>query len=119
MIGTAIDTAHESDPTLSQATVPLDKDEVTAALRKVIDPEIGLNIVDLGLIYNVVVNDSDVEVEMTLTSPSCPMGPYIMDEAKKAVESIDGVTHAEIVLVWEPFWTSDLIDPRIRAMMGF
>ena len=98
--------------------VPLDADEVRSALRHVIDPEMGLNIVDLGLVYDIEVNDGDVEVQMTLTSPACPMGPYIVSEAKKAVQAIEGVVHAEVVLVWEPYWTSDRIDPRVRTLMG-
>jgi metal-sulfur cluster biosynthetic enzyme len=101
------------------ATVPLDVVEVETALRQVVDPEMGLNIVDLGLIYDILVNDGDVEVQMTLTSPACPMGPYIIGQAKAAVESIEGVVHGEIILVWEPFWTSDRINPRVRALMGY
>ena len=101
------------------ATLALREEEVRSALRQVIDPEMGLNIVDLGLIYDIEVNDGDVEIQMTLTSPSCPMGPYLMSEAKSAVEAIEGVVYAEIILVWEPFWTSDRIDPRVRALMGF
>jgi metal-sulfur cluster biosynthetic enzyme len=101
------------------ATLALGEVEVMSALRQVIDPEVGLNIVDLGLVYHIEVNDGDVEVQMTLTSPGCPMGPHIMSEAKTAVASIEGVVHAEIVLVWEPFWTSERINPRVRALMGF
>jgi len=100
------------------AAVPLHADEVRSALKTVIDPEMGLNIVDLGLVYDIEVNGGDVEVQMTLTSPGCPMGPYILSESKAAVESIDGVVHAEIILVWEPFWTSDRIDTRVRSLMG-
>jgi metal-sulfur cluster biosynthetic enzyme len=100
------------------ATVALTAEEVTSALRRVIDPEMGLNIVDLGLVYDIEVNDGDVEVQMTLTSPACPMGPYIMSESKAAIEAIEGVVHAEIILVWEPYWTSDRIDPRVRTLMG-
>lgn len=97
----------------------VDADEVRDALRDVIDPEIGLNIIDLGLVYHVEVDGDEAYIEMTLTSPGCPMGPYIMSETKKAAESVDGVTTAEIELVWEPYWTSDRIDVRVRALMGF
>ncbi len=116
---TAIDDTTLRKASGEPATAPLDVDEVMSALRKVIDPEMGLNIVDLGLVYDIEVNDGDVEVQMTLTSPSCPMGPYIMSESKNAVESLEGVVHTEIILVWEPFWTSDRIDARVRALMGF
>ena len=107
------------EKTAKLASMALPEDEVRTALRPVIDPEMGLNIVDLGLIYDIQANDGDVEIQMTLTSPSCPMGPYLMSESKSAVEAVEGVVHAEIILVWEPFWTADRIDPRVRAMMGF
>ena len=96
----------------------VEADQVRDALRDVIDPEIGLNIIDLGLVYHIEVEGDEAYIEMTLTSPGCPMGPYIMSETKKAAESIDGVTSAEIALVWEPYWTSDRIDLRVRALMG-
>lgn len=92
---------------------------VRDALRDVIDPEIGLNIVDLGLVYDIQVDGDVVDIQMTLTSPSCPMGPYIMSETKSAAESVDGINHAEIILVWEPYWTEDRIDSRVRALMGY
>jgi len=119
MIGTiAPNETHRVSSNGEPATAPLDAAEVRSALRRVIDPEMGLNIVDLGLVYDIEVNDGDVEVQMTLTSPACPMGPYIVGESKAAVEAIEGVVHAEIVLVWEPYWTSDRIDPRVRTLMG-
>lgn len=119
MTTTALGESTYQNTSGEHATVPLRADEVRSALRQVIDPEMGLNIVDLGLVYDIEVNDGDVEVQMTLTSPSCPMGPYIMSESRAAVEAIEGVVHAEIVLVWEPYWTSDRIDPRIRTLMGY
>ena len=88
-------------------------------LREVIDPELGINIVDLGLVYDIDVYEDEVHVQMTLTSPACPMGPYIMSEAKTAVECLDGVSHCEITLVWEPYWTPDRIESRLRAYMGY
>ena len=93
--------------------------EVRSMLPDVIDPELGINIVDLGLIYDIDVYEDEAHVQMTLTSPACPMGPYIMSEAKAAVECLHGVSHCEITLVWEPYWTPDRIDPRLRAYMGF
>jgi len=98
--------------------VAVDPEDVRAALKNVIDPEMGLNIVDLGLIYDINVYGDDVHVLMTLTSPSCPMGPEIMAKTKEAAESVEGVDSAEVTLVWEPYWTSDRIDPRVRAYMG-
>ena len=97
----------------------VDAKVVRNALRDVIDPELGLNIIDLGLVYEIEVDGDLANVQMTLTSPSCPMGPYILSETKAAAESVDGVNHAEINLVWEPYWTEDRIDSRVRALMGY
>ena len=94
-------------------------DQVRTALRTVTDPELGINIVDLGLVYDVEVEDSAAKVTMTLTSPGCPAGGQILGGAKDAAESVDGVDEAVVSLVWKPFWTPERIDPRVRAMMGF
>ncbi len=108
---------EENDPQeANDVGVP---DLVRAALRTVKDPELGLNIVDLGLIYDVAEDDGSVTVTMTLTSPGCPAGDQIMRGAKEAAESVAGVDGAEVNLVWKPFWTPDRIDPAVRAMMGF
>jgi metal-sulfur cluster biosynthetic enzyme len=91
---------------------------VRQALRGVKDPELDLNIVDLGLVYDVEVEDGDVHIDMTLTSPGCPAGPMITNDAYKAVRAIEGVKDVDIEIVWEPYWTPDRIDPKVRAMMG-
>lgn len=95
------------------------EDDVRAALRRVKDPELNLNIVDLGLVYTIEVTEaSNVHVEMTLTSPGCPSGPEIMSDAQRAIEGIEGVGPVDIELVWTPYWTPDRIDPRLRAFLG-
>ena len=94
-------------------------DAVRIALRRVKDPELNLNIVDLGLIYEVAVDGSDVRVDMSLTSPGCPSGPEIMGEAEREVKTVTGVGTATINLVWSPPWTPDRIEPRVRAYLGF
>ena len=96
----------------------IDADVVRKALRQVKDPEIGLNIIDLGLVYDVEVEDGEVHIKMTLTSPGCPVGPQIMSDADQAARMLDGVTGVEVELVWEPFWTPERIDPKVRAFMG-
>ncbi|MCG8469679.1 MAG: metal-sulfur cluster assembly factor [Gemmatimonadetes bacterium] len=78
-----------------------------------------MNIVDLGLVYDVHEIEGDVEVTMTLTSPGCPAGGQIMGDAKNAAEGIDGVGEATVTLVWKPFWTPEKIDPKVRAALGF
>lgn len=97
---------------------PPTADQVKLALRKVKDPELNLNIIDLGLIYDIRVDGADVQVDMTLTSPGCPAGPQIMTDVERALRAMPGVDDVGINLVWTPFWTPDRIEPRVRAYMG-
>ncbi|HEX9693029.1 MAG TPA: iron-sulfur cluster assembly protein [Gemmatimonadales bacterium] len=97
----------------------LDEAAVRTALRGVKDPEAGLNIVDLGLVYDVAISDAHVDVKMTLTSPGCPAGGQIMGDVDAAVKSLDGVETVSIELVWEPYWTPERIEPKVRAFLGF
>jgi metal-sulfur cluster biosynthetic enzyme len=96
----------------------IDADMVRKALRQVKDPEIGLNIMDLGLVYDVEVDEGEVHVKMTLTSPGCPAGAQIMGDVDQTIRMLDGVTGVEVELVWEPFWTPDRIDPKVRSFLG-
>jgi metal-sulfur cluster biosynthetic enzyme len=92
---------------------------IRKALRAVKDPELGLNIVDIGLIYDTAMNEEgDVRVKMTLTSPGCPSGAEIMQDARTVLGDLDGVRSVEIDLVWEPYWTPERMDPRVRAFLG-
>ncbi len=104
------------------AVVPTDEsitpDQVRMALRRVKDPELNLNIIDLGLVYDIRVDGSAVTVDMSLTSPGCPSGPEIMGDAERQARAIPGVTAATINLVWTPFWSPDRIEPRVRAYLG-
>lgn len=93
-------------------------EQVKLALRKVKDPELNLNVVDLGLIYGVTVEEGNVEVAMTLTSPGCPSGPQIMGDVEKAIRGLPGVGEVNVNLVWSPFWSPDRIEPRVRAYLG-
>ena len=93
-------------------------EQARLALRKVKDPDLNLNIVDLGLIYDVRVVNADVEVDMSLTSPGCPSGPEIMGDAEQKLKAIPGVGAVTINLVWTPMWSPDRIEPRVRAYMG-
>ena len=95
-------------------------DSIRKALRAVKDPELNLNIMDIGLVYDVEVNDTgQVRVRMTLTSPGCPAGTEILDDVKRVVTDLDGVTGVEVELVWDPYWTPERMDPRVRAFLGF
>jgi metal-sulfur cluster biosynthetic enzyme len=93
-------------------------DQVKLALRKVKDPELNLNIIDLGLVYDIAVEDRTVVINMTLTSPGCPAGPQIMGDVERTLRAMAGVSDVLINLVWEPFWSPDKIEPRVRAYMG-
>jgi metal-sulfur cluster biosynthetic enzyme len=88
-------------------------------LRGVMDPELGMNIVDLGLVYEVEIEGDHAKVAVTLTSPGCPAGGQILMGAQQAVESVEGIGSAEVNLVWKPFWTPERIDPKVRAALGF
>jgi metal-sulfur cluster biosynthetic enzyme len=105
--------------TTSASTTSLTPDGVRQALRKVKDPELDLNIVDLGLVYDVEIDDGQVKVTMTLTSPGCPAGPMITNDVYKEVRALEGVKDVDVEIVWEPYWTPERIEPKIRAMMGF
>jgi metal-sulfur cluster biosynthetic enzyme len=93
-------------------------EQAKLALRKVKDPDLNLNIVDLGLVYDVRVEGNDVTVDMSLTSPGCPSGPEIMGDAERQLKAIPGVGAVTINLVWQPFWSPERIEPRVRAYMG-
>lgn len=91
---------------------------VRRALRAVKDPELNLSIVDLGLVYDVTIDGGAVGISMTLTSPGCPSGPEILSETEEVVRGLEGVDDVKVDLVWEPFWTPERIDPRVRAYLG-
>jgi metal-sulfur cluster biosynthetic enzyme len=100
--------------------VPPSPDTVRKALRAVKDPELNLNIIDIGLVYDVEVRETgDVLVKMTLTSPGCPAGGEIIEDVQQVVGDLEGVTSAEVELVWDPYWTPERMDPRVRAFLGF
>ncbi len=95
------------------------QETVQKALRGVKDPELNLNIIDLGLVYEVEVKEEGkVHIRMTLTSPGCPAGAEIVSDVKRTVEELEGVTGADVEIVWEPYWTPERMDPRIRAFLG-
>ena len=94
-------------------------DTIRKALRGVKDPELNLNIMDIGLVYDVEVSEAgEVHIRMTLTSPGCPAGPEIVGDVKRTVEELEGVKSAEVEIVWEPYWTPEKMDPRVRAFLG-
>ena len=95
------------------------EEDVRKVLRQVKDPELNLSIVDLGLVYDIAIEeDGDVEIKMSLTSPGCPSGPEIVGDTQRAVQGLDGVKNVNVEIVWEPYWTPERIDPRVRAYLG-
>jgi metal-sulfur cluster biosynthetic enzyme len=88
----------------------LQEDVVKENLRTVVDPELGVNIVDLGLIYGIEIKESDVDVKMTLTSPACPLGAVIQAQVHQALKKLPWVKEVKVNLVWSPRW-----DPRLMA----
>ena len=96
------------------------EEKVVEMLKTVFDPEIPVNIYDLGLIYKIDVADNgEVNIEMTLTAPNCPAADFIMEDVRQRVESIDGVTVANINLVFEPEWDRDMMSEEAKLELGF
>jgi metal-sulfur cluster biosynthetic enzyme len=114
------ETAGTTTPSEAPATSGVvSEDQVKLALRRVKDPDLQLNIVDLGLVYAIAVDGTTVKIDMTLTSPACPSGPELMTNAEQEVRTLPGVEKVEVNLVWMPFWTPEKMEPRVRAYLGF
>jgi FeS assembly SUF system protein len=93
--------------------------DIIMALRQVYDPEIPVNVYDLGLIYEIKVNDDhEVYIQMTLTAPNCPMADYVMEQVKTAVEDVPGVVSVKIVLVFEPVWDKSRMSEEALVELG-
>ena len=103
--------------------MPIEEDKVREALKQVIDPELFVNVVDLGLIYDVKIAEADegksnVDVEMTMTSPACPAGPQLLAQSKMAVGALEGVGAVDVRLVMDPPWTPDRMTEDARDQLG-
>ncbi len=96
------------------------EERIVAMLKTVYDPEIPVNVYDLGLIYKIDVTDEgDVTIDMTLTAPNCPAADFIMEDVRQKIESIDGVHTATINLVFEPVWDKDMMSEEAKLELGF
>lgn len=109
----------ETTPPTPTPAGSITEDQVKLALRRVKDPELNLNILDLGLIYGIAVEGNDIQIDMSLTSPGCPSGPEIMTDAENQLKALEGVGTVTMNLVWSPPWTPERIEPRVRAYLGF
>ena len=96
----------------------ISEDEILEALRDVYDPEIPVNIVDLGLVYGVSISEQDVEVTMTLTFAGCGMGPYIAQQAEWRLAEIDGIEDINVDLVFDPPWIPEMITEEGKRLLG-
>ena len=95
------------------------KDDILESLKEVYDPEIGVNIVDLGLVYDAVSDDiNNVEVTMTLTSMGCPLGPQIISDVQQAVGKMDGAGEVQVRIVWSPPWSPAMMSEDARDELG-
>jgi metal-sulfur cluster biosynthetic enzyme len=97
----------------------IDQETLLSALRTVKDPELNVNVIDLGLVYAVQVHDDQVDVEMTLTTPACPAGPEMLRSAVTALEGVPGVAKANVRLVMSPPWSPDKMSDAARDELGF
>lgn len=95
------------------------EDEVREALRGVVDPEVGMNVVDLGLVYGVDISAQGVRVRMTMTTPACPMGAMIVDEARAAIGRLAPGGAVEVELVWDPPWGPAMMSEHAKAHFGW
>ena len=87
-------------------------------LKEIYDPEVGINIVDMGLIYSLEIADSKVEITMTLTSPGCPAGAQILGQVDSQVKTVDGIEDVDIKVVWSPPWSPDMLSEEARDQLG-
>jgi FeS assembly SUF system protein len=107
------DSASRPEPELVHAAV-------VAALREVFDPEIPVNIYDLGLVYKIdIINRCHVEVDMTLTAPGCPVASEMMNMTKKAIDGVESVETSKVNLVFDPPWTQDMMSDEAKLELGF
>ncbi|UCC62911.1 MAG: metal-sulfur cluster assembly factor [Anaerolineae bacterium] len=95
------------------------EEQVRQALKNVVDPEIGINVVDLGLVYNVEIEGSTVYIDMTLTSPGCPVGPQIIRDAQREAGALEGVEEADVQLIWSPPWSPDMMSEEAKDELGY
>jgi len=94
------------------------KKDVMKALKECYDPEIGISLVDLGLIYDVKVDKDKVDIKMTLTTPGCPMHTFMVKDVREKVKSLKGVKEVNVELVWDPPWTPDRMSEKVKKQLG-
>ena len=94
------------------------KEEILEQLKEVSDPEIGMDIVNLGLVYNIEINDDRVYIKMTMTAPTCTVTPWILSEAQRVVENLEKVEAADVELVWDPPWNPSMMTDEAKEALN-
>ena len=114
-----LEVSEEQDSELPVGNI---EQQIWDQLKTCYDPEIPVNIVDLGLIYDLKIDESEtgnkVDIKMTLTAPGCGMGPVISDEVDRKVNGIEGIDHVSVELVWEPMWTREMMSEAAQLELG-
>ncbi len=98
--------------------IMITKEQVLEQMKEVSDPEIGMDVVNLGLVYDVEINDDRVYIKMTMTAPTCPVTPWILSEAQRVVENLEGVEAADVELVWEPPWNPEMMTDEAKEALN-
>ena len=102
----------------SNNTTKINQEQVIDCIRTVVDPEIPVNLYDLGLIYKIYINDNnDIKVEMTLTNPNCPVAGTMPENVGKSIEKLSNINSIEVLLVWEPKWTKELMSEEAKLAL--
>ena len=111
---------HKTDNIMTQEEKTKLEERIVDVLKTVYDPEIPVNIYDLGMIYKIdVQQDGSVDMDMTFTAPNCPAADYILEDVRTKVESVDGITTANVNLVFEPAWDQSMMSEEARVELGF
>ena len=120
MNAVAIEPENQASTSDNFLMTPSGVDRVRDLLRQVIDPEVGVNIVDLGLVYRIETSAAGIRVEMTMTSPACPLGEMIVDEARAVLAAgLPGSGEPDVALVWNPPWEPSMMSDRAKESLGW
>jgi metal-sulfur cluster biosynthetic enzyme len=116
---TEVTAAERAEREEVRASGPVNREVVLEALKEVIDPELGINIVDLGLVYDVTLDAESVHITYTLTTMGCPIGPLIEAQMKQLLEPIEGIDNIETEMVLRPAWTPEMMSEEAKEALGY